>query len=38
MLQMINYGLDGEKLSEKKLKKYWPEIKDQILSNRGKKS
>jgi hypothetical protein len=24
--QMINYGLGGEKLSRKKLKKYWPDL------------
>jgi len=31
LLQLINYGLDGEKLSKKKLRKYWPEIKNEIL-------
>ena len=25
--QLINYGLDGEKLSKKLLKKYWDKIK-----------
>ncbi len=24
--QMINFGLGGEKLSRKKLKKYWPDL------------
>lgn len=32
LLQLINYGLDGEKLDKGKLIKYWPEIKDKILS------
>lgn len=32
LLQLINYGLDGEKLDKDKLIKYWPEIKDKILS------
>lgn len=31
LLQLINYGLDGEKLDLKKLKKYWPKIKGEIL-------
>lgn len=31
LLQLINYGLDGEKLSQNKLKKYWPQIKDKII-------
>lgn len=31
LLQLINYGLDGEKLSKPELRKYWPEIKDQII-------
>lgn len=30
LLQLINYGLDGEKLRKKQLKKYWPQIKDKI--------
>lgn len=30
MLQLINYGLDGEKLERKQLKKLWPEIKSEI--------
>jgi len=24
--QLINFGLDGEKISEKKLKKYWKKL------------
>lgn len=24
--QLINYGLDGEKLSRKEVKKYWPKL------------
>lgn len=31
LLQLINYGLDGEKLDLKKLKKNWKQIKDKIL-------
>ncbi|PIS14267.1 hypothetical protein COT64_03545 [Candidatus Shapirobacteria bacterium CG09_land_8_20_14_0_10_39_12] len=31
LLQLINYGLDGEKLNLKILKKRWHEIKDEIL-------
>lgn len=30
LLQLINYGLNGEKLSQSKLRKYWPKIKDKI--------
>jgi len=30
IVQLINYGLDGEKLSEKEVKKLWPKIKDQL--------
>ncbi len=33
MLQLINYGLDGEKLDKNKLKKFWPKIKDKILND-----
>lgn len=25
--QLINHGLDGEKLSKKEIKKYWPKLK-----------
>ena len=28
--QLINYGLDGEKLSREEVKKAWPKIKDQL--------
>lgn len=28
LTQLINYGLDGERLKIKELKKYWLEIKD----------
>lgn len=28
--QMINYGLDKEKLKEKEVKKFWSKIKDRI--------
>jgi hypothetical protein len=31
LLQLINYGLDGEKIELKILKKYWPEIKKEII-------
>lgn len=31
LLQLINYGLDGEKLELKKLIKYWPKIKKEVL-------
>lgn len=27
MSQLINYGLDGEKLNRKELEKYWNEVK-----------
>lgn len=30
LLQLINYGLDGEKLDLKKLKKNWPKIKKNV--------
>ena len=30
LTQLINYGLDGEKLSRKEVKKAWPKIKDQL--------
>ena len=30
LVQLINYGLDGEKLSKKEVKKYWPKIKDSL--------
>jgi hypothetical protein len=28
--QMINYGLDGEKIKEKEVKKYWQKIKERL--------
>ena len=28
--QLINYGLDGEKLDREEVKKAWPKIKDQL--------
>lgn len=28
--QLINFGLDGEKLKKNDLKKYWPQIKDNL--------
>lgn len=30
LLQLINYGLDGEKLNSQELKKYWPQIENKI--------
>jgi hypothetical protein len=30
LVHMINYGLQGEKLPEKEVKKHWDEIQDQI--------
>jgi len=30
IVQMINYGLDGEKLNKNQVKKAWPKIKDQL--------
>lgn len=32
LAQLINYGLDGEKLPLKKLKKLWPKVKEEILN------
>ena len=37
LLQLINYGLDGEKLDIKILKKHWIEIKTEILNPRVRK-
>lgn len=34
--QLINYGLDGEKLSEKELKEYWPELKKELDPERAR--
>ncbi|MGB9598845.1 MAG: hypothetical protein ACPLZH_03325 [Minisyncoccales bacterium] len=36
LLQLINYGLDGEKISLKSLKKYWSEIKKEIVDEKIK--
>lgn len=33
LLQLINYGLDGEKLDLKKLRKYWGKIKKGVEGN-----
>lgn len=33
ILQLINYGLDGEKLDTKLLKKNWSKIKDKIIND-----
>jgi len=30
LVQLINYGLDGEKLNKKEVKAAWPKIKDQL--------
>lgn len=30
LTQLINYGLDGEKLDENEVKKAWPKIKDRL--------
>lgn len=30
LVQLINYGLDGEKLDREEVKAAWPEIKDQL--------
>ena len=30
LTQLINYGLDGEKLDEAELKAAWPKIKDRL--------
>jgi len=36
LLQLINYGLDGEKLDLKLLKKYWGKIKKDVLDSNVK--
>ncbi len=36
LLQLINYGLDGEKISLKQLKKYWSQIKEEVLDEKIK--
>lgn len=30
LVQLINYGLDGEKLNREEVKAAWPKIKDQL--------
>lgn len=30
LTQLINYGLDGEKLDREEVKRAWPKIKDQL--------
>lgn len=30
LVQLINYGLDGEKLNREEVKKAWPKIKDRL--------
>lgn len=34
--QIINYGLDGKKLSEKELKQYWPDLKPLVDEKRAR--
>ncbi len=34
--QLINYGLDGEKLDKEEVKKVWTDIKDRISPDRQK--
>jgi len=36
LTQLINYGLDGEKLDRKEVKKAWPKIKDRLDPDRCK--
>lgn len=36
LLQLINYGLDGEKIDRNLLKKYWPEIRKEVLDKKIK--
>lgn len=33
LIQLINYGLDGEKLDRKEVESLWPKIKDSIDEN-----
>lgn len=37
LLQLINYGLDGEKIDLKLLKKHWDDIKEEVLDKFVKK-
>lgn len=36
LIQLINFGLDGEKLDEKEIKRVWPRIKDRINPDKRK--
>jgi len=36
LLQLINYGLDGERIKLKLLKKLWPEIKNYVIDPKVK--
>ena len=36
LTQLINYGLDGEKLDEKEVKLAWPKIKDRLDPDKAK--
>ncbi|OGG19408.1 hypothetical protein A2721_02680 [Candidatus Gottesmanbacteria bacterium RIFCSPHIGHO2_01_FULL_47_48] len=36
LTQLINFGLDGEKLSEKEVRKAWPKIKDRLDPYKGR--
>lgn len=36
IIQLINYGLDGEKLDKEEVKKAWPKIKDSLDPDRRK--
>lgn len=36
LTQLINYGLDGEKLNENELKAAWPKIKDRLDPDKAK--
>lgn len=36
LLQLINYGLDGERIKLKLLQKLWPEIKSEVLDPKVK--
>lgn len=36
LTQLINYGLEGEKLDEKEVRAAWPKIKDSLAINKRK--
>lgn len=36
LVQLINYGLDGEKLDTDEVKRAWPKIKDKLAINKRK--